>query len=142
MDSKERLKQLVTPYVKKEAAKFSAAIGTEEVVQGPAEGRVLIEKTYADGTKEVVLDEKNLVVTQAESAMVQFSLGLRTMSYIELGDHPTPSAPDLADIALAQTTGERKAISGNTNGNMAEYTAEWTMGEGNGFSYTEAGLFT
>jgi hypothetical protein len=47
-----------------------------------AEGHVKIEAVYPDGRREVLVDDKNKVVTQAETIMPYMTLGTRTMSYI------------------------------------------------------------
>lgn len=93
---------------------------------------------------ETVHEDSNLVVTQAEQIMAQMAIGAANsaLSYIELGDPLAPAnTPTLADIALQQTTGQRKAVSLVAAGNIVTAEATWASGEGNGFTYTEAGLF-
>jgi len=107
-----------------------------------ADGHLQIVATYKDGSEEVLVDEKNLVVSQAANIMPYMTIGLRTMSYIELGDPSPATPPDLADTSLQQTTGLRKAVSSAVNGNTVTFTAQWLDTEGNGISFTEAGLFS
>jgi hypothetical protein len=86
----------------------------------------------------------NLVVTQAESIMAQMAIGAANseLSYIELGDPTAPATPpSLSDLGLEQSTGERKAVTLTAVGNVVTAEATWTASEGNGFVYTEAGLF-
>jgi len=89
-------------------------------------------------------DDDNLVVTQAEDIMAQMAIGAANsaLSYIELGDPAFPATPPaLADIALEQTTGQRKSVTLTATGNVVRAEVTWGLAEGNGFVYTEAGLF-
>jgi len=88
--------------------------------------------------------DPNLVVSVAEQIMAQMAIGglNSALSYIELGDKVTPSPPQLTDLGLEQTTGQRKALATLTaSGNIVTASAVWLAAEGNGFNYTEAGLF-
>lgn len=114
------------------------------------EGAVTIQcrPVSEDGTRgkwETVHFDANLVVTQAQLAMAAMAIGTANsaLNYIELGD-PSPVAipPDLGDVVLEQTTGQRKAVALTQNGNIVTAEATWLTTEGNGFTYTEAGLFT
>jgi len=85
----------------------------------------------------------NLVVTQAEGLMAN-AMGAvvnNTINYIELGDPAPATTPVLADIVLEQTTAERKVVVVTVSGNTLTAEATWLVAEGNGFTYTEAGLF-
>lgn len=115
------------------------------------EGAVTIQARPVDpetgklGKWETVHFDPNLVVTQAQLAMAAMAIGTANsaLNYIELGD-PSPTAvpPDLGDVTLEQTTGQRKAVSLTQSGNIVTAEATWLTTEGNGFTYTEAGLFT
>ena len=142
-DPKESFKKaLLTTKKAREDKTFSSVSYAEEGAQA-LQGSLKIEKVYPDGKRETLVDEKNLVVDQAGTIMAQMSLGLRTMSYIELGDAPVPvPPPSKDDVSLAQTTGVRKAITGNFTGNVATYEATFTTAEANGLTLTEAGLFS
>jgi hypothetical protein len=97
------------------------------------------------GEWENVQHGKNLVVSQAETLMAQMAIQAANsgLSYIELGDPTAPAnAPQLSDLGLQQSTGQRKAVTLTAAGNIVTCEAVWTAGEGNGFTYTEAGLFT
>lgn len=119
-----------------------ATLQSSDVAHFGAKGYVTIEAIYPDGrVKTLLKDKPNMVVTQAEQIMAYMSVGLRPMSYIELGDKVTPTAPALTDITLQQTTGERKAIAATVTGNSVAYVSTWLVAEGNGYDFTEAGLF-
>lgn len=114
-----------------------------------AEGRVLIEtrQVNPDGSKAdwtKVHEDHNLVVTQAENLLAKMAAGTANaaINYIELGDPAVPNPPQLSDTNLQQTTGERKATVAAVSGSQVEFTATWGVGDGNGFTFTEAGLFT
>lgn len=118
-------------------------LATSEGKQFEIKGRVEIQAVYPNGERKTLVDaEPNLVVRQAEEIMPYMTVGLRQMHYIELGDPTTPNPPAAGDTTLQQTTGQRKAVSSSINGNQATYEASWSTGEGNGFDFTEAGLFT
>lgn len=105
----------------------------------PMTGKV-IDETWAK-----VVNDPNLVVTQAESLMAQMFIGAANApgNYIELGDPSPPTPPALGDLVLQQTTLQRKALSTLTaSGNVVTAQAIWSSLEGNGFTYTESGLFT
>lgn len=136
-----------------------AALGTrskQDVVfwgdraQRFARGAVTVQRrpVYPDGTHgkwETVFFDNNLVVTQAERLMAQMAIGApnSALNYIELGDpSPTATPPQLNDIGLEQTTGQRKAVALTVSGNVVTAEATWLTTEGNGPTYTEAGLFT
>jgi len=115
-----------------------------------ARGAVTAERrmVHPDGQKgpwETVFFDGNLVVTQAERLMSQMAIGAANspLNYIELGDPaPTATPPVLADTTLEQTTGQRKAVALTAAGNVVTAEATWLTTEGNGPTYTEAGLFT
>jgi len=118
-------------------------VGLPSQVTEKVTGKLKIEKIPADGGEtEVLVDEENLVVTQAETILPFMSAGIRSINYIELGDQVTPSAPADANIALDSTTAERKATVFSASGNAALYVSTFGVGDGNGFIFTEAGLFT
>lgn len=108
----------------------------------PVKGNLKIEAVYADGKIETLVDDKNLVVSQAETIMPQMAVGLRSFSYIELGDASPVTPPAMDNISLEATTGERKVVSNAISGNTISLEAIWALAEGNGYSFTEAGLFT
>lgn len=90
-------------------------------------------------------DHKNLVVTQAERLMANAMAGTlnSAFSYIELGDPTYPAtSPQLDDVNLEQTTGERKAVSVTVASNVLTAECTFLAGDANGFTFTEAGLFT
>jgi hypothetical protein len=90
-------------------------------------------------------DDPNLVVTLAESLMANAMAGVinSALNYIELGDPTFPANPPaLGDITLQQTTSVRKAVSITVNGNILTAETTFLTTEGNGFTYTESGLFT
>lgn len=86
----------------------------------------------------------NLVVTQAEIGMARMAAGIANspLNYIELGDPAPATAPTLDDTNLQQTTSQRKAVAPTVSGNVVTCEATWLTSEGNGPTYTEAGLFT
>lgn len=88
--------------------------------------------------------DDNLVVTQAERIMAQMAIGAANsaLSYIELGDPLAPATvPSLSDLNLQQSTGQRKTATLTALGNVVTAEVTFTSAEGNGFTYTEAGLF-
>lgn len=96
------------------------------------------------GPWETRVDHANLVVRQAESIMAQMAIGAANsaLSYIELGDPVFPATPpQLSDLSLQSSTGQRKAVTLTAVGNVVQAQATWLAAEGNGFVYTEAGLF-
>jgi hypothetical protein len=122
--------------------------------QGPAaRGQLVVEirpvnpETGQPGPWIPLVDDKNLVVTQAESLMAQMAINQgpgnnnSALGYIELGDPVTPAAPTLADTNLQASTGQRKVVAVTATGNQVKAEATWSTAEGNGFTYTEAGLF-
>ena len=151
------------------AQKLATAMGKGAVLGGHAigsdpapiaEGHVTIQTrpVMADGRPacdcdhqgvgcshwDTVHHDGNLVVTQAETIMAQMAIGAANsaLSYIELGDPTAPATPPaLSDLTLEQTTGERKSVSLVASGRIVTAEATWTSAEGNGFTYTEAGLF-
>ena len=116
---------------------------------GPkGEVRVELREVAADGSKgEWVTHEHdpNLVVTQAERLMANAMAGVANseFNYIELGDPTFPAtAPTLSDLTLENTTGVRKAVVVTVNGNVVTSEVTFLTSEGNGFTFTEAALFT
>jgi len=105
-------------------------------------GHVTITIIDQDGNEKIHFQDKNMVVTLAEEIMAEMSMGLKQISYVELGDPVAPSGPELTDTALEQTTGERKAITAVRTGNVVRFEALWGTGDGNGYSFTESGLFS
>ncbi len=93
---------------------------------------------------DTIHEEHNLIVTQAENLLASMAAGTANaeIGYIELGDPVSPTAPALGDTTLQQTTNERKAVSAAVSGSQVAFTALWGVGDGNGFTFTEAGLFT
>lgn len=117
---------------------------------GPrAVGVLTIETRPADkagdaSAWEVVEQGGNLVVSQAEVIMAAAlaAVPLNTINYIELGDAGPPATPPvLSDISLEATTGERKLAIVTQTGNILTAEVTWLVGEGNGFVFTEAGLY-
>jgi hypothetical protein len=101
--------------------------------------------TGARGEWATVVDDSNLVVTQAESLMAKMAIGAANaaFAYIELGDPGPALSPALDNLTLQQSTLQRKALTTLTqSGNVVTGQAIWTTAEGNGFTYTESGLFT
>lgn len=118
-----------------------AVVTTDERGLG-VKGKVKIEAIYPDKTEVLVDDDPNLVVRQAEDIMPYMTIGQRPITYIELGD-PSPATPPAeGDTSLEQTTGEQKSVTSSIAGNSVSFEATWLTTEGNGFSFTEAGLFT
>lgn len=129
-----------------------------EADEGPvAHGFLKVKKVFVKpgteeptGEEEVILQEEadlpgpNLVVTQARILMAAMAAGVANspLDYIELGDQVSPSAPQLSDTNLQATTGQRKSFVPTQSQNTVQCVATWGAGEGNGFTYTEAGLFT
>jgi len=108
-------------------------------------GSVRIEMRPAgDKAWETVHEDHNLVVTQAENLLANMAAGTANaeIGYIELGDPVLPTPPALTDTNLQTTTAERKAVTPVVSGSQVEFTATWLVGDGNGFTFTEAGLFT
>lgn len=121
--------------------------------RGPiAIGRLMVQTravdptTGAKGEWETKVDDSNLVVTQAENLMAQMAIGATNsaLNYIELGNPPFPAnPPQLTDLGLQASTGVRMALSPLTaSGNVVTAVADFGTAVGNGFTYTEAGLFT
>lgn len=119
--------------------------------QGFAKGAVTAQRRriHDDGTRrgewETCFFDGNLVVTQAERLMANMAAGIPNspLNYIELGDpSPTATPPQLSDAALEQTTGQRKTAAITVAGNILTAESTWLTTEGNGPTYTEAGLFT
>lgn len=120
---------------------------------GGAKGRLIAKirrpgedwETVHEGEWEDVFDDDNLVVTQAERLMADAMAGVANsaFNYIELGDPAFPATPPaLTDIGLEQTTSQRKAATVTVNGNVVTSEVTFLTSEANGFTYTEAGLFT
>lgn len=111
-----------------------------------AKGEVRIQiRKPGDDEWETVEHDPNLVVTQAERLMANAMAGVANsaFNYIELGDPAFPAnAPALGDLTLQQTTNVRKAVSVTVNGNIVTSEVTFLTSEANGFTYTEAGLFT
>lgn len=113
-------------------------------------GRLRVERREVTpsgivGPWETHEDDPNLVVTQAERLMANAMAGTlnSALNYIELGDPTFPAnAPALGDIALQQTTNVRKAVVVTVAGNILTAETTFLTTEGNGFTYTEAGIFT
>jgi hypothetical protein len=137
------------------SAKQARPVGTNRYAdQGPvAIGRLHVETREVSPetgkpTEEwqTHSDDTNLVLMQAERLMAQAIIAAAdsALNYIELGDPTAPATPPaLADLGLQQSTGQRKAFSSLVaNVNVVTATSIWSTAEGNGFTYTEAGLFT
>jgi hypothetical protein len=109
-----------------------------------AVGRLVIEKRTPGGDWAVVVDDPNLVVTQAEGLMANMAAGVANapLNYIELGNPSPATAPALGDLTLQSTTGQRKAATLTVSGNVTTAEVVFLTTEANGFTYTEAGLFT
>jgi len=127
--------------VKVGESRFEKCLGQQDAAPIPV-GRLKIEAVYTDGMTEVLHEDKNMIVQQAEGLMAYMSIGLRSINYIELGDPSPPKAPDLLDTSLQQTTGERKATVNSVSGKTAIHEALWLGTEANGYDFTEAGLYT
>lgn len=121
---------------------YSTALGDA----GPlVRGALKVTLTEVEtGRETVVVDEKNLVVAQAGALMADMAAGTLNsdIGYIELGDPVAVLPPSLTDTNLQQTTGQRQATAAVVTGNSVTFTATWLAAQGNGFTYTEAGLFT
>ena len=127
--------------------------GARALVAEPAplaEGTVVIQTRPVDaetgeaGDWETRYEDHNLVVSQAEGLMAQMAIGATNsnIGYIELGNPVGPTAPQVTDVTLESTTNERQPVTAVVNGSQAEFTAVWGTGDGNGFTFTESGLFT
>jgi hypothetical protein len=92
---------------------------------------------------EIHEQDGNLVVTQAETIMAAAlaAVANNTINYIELGDPSPATPPVLGDTGLEQTTAERKLATVTQSGNVLTAEVTWGVGEANGFTFTEAGLF-
>ncbi len=112
------------------------------------DGTVDIVALAADeslGAWSTEVDDDNLVVLLAEQLMAQMSIQSANsgLNYIELGDPAAPATPpQISDLTLQQTTGQRKAAILTVSGNIATAEVLFGTSEANGFTYTEAGLFT
>jgi len=124
--------------------------GTLGLDTGPhAVGVLTIEtrpagKAGDDSAWEVAEQGGNLVVSQAEVIMAAALAAVpnNTINYIELGDDGPPAQPpSLSDIGLFGATGERKVATVTQSGKILTAQVTWLVGEGNGFVYTEAGLY-
>lgn len=124
-------------------------------VSVPVTGRVEIELNYADGRKELhafpdEVGDANLVVRQAESLMAAMSAGEANsaFNYIELGNPVGPIAPDYTDTGLERPVPvieggpQQKSVAITRATKVVTCEAVWAVGDGNGITYTEAGLFT
>jgi hypothetical protein len=111
-----------------------------------AKGKVTVTlREEATGKEIVVLEEEdNLVVSQAGALMAAMAAGAANaeIGYVELGDPAPATPPSLTDTILEQTTGQRKAVTYSLASNVVTFQATWAAGDGNGLTYTEAGLFT
>jgi hypothetical protein len=111
-----------------------------------AKGKVTITcRNEETGEVVTVLEEEdNLVVSQAGGLMAAMAAGALNseIGYVELGDPAPATPPALGDVTLEQTTGQRKAVGYSLASNVVTFTATWAAGDGNGNTYTEAGLFT
>lgn len=119
------------------------AAGAQE--PGPfAIGRLVVERRAPGAAWEKIVDDANLVVLQAQNLQAQMAIGVvnSAFNYIELGNPVTPTPPALGDIALQSSTGTRKAATLTASTNVATAEVLFLTAEGNGFTYTEAGLFT
>lgn len=113
-------------------------------------GHLVVEKRAVDaetGTKSewsTVVDDKNLVVLNAQNLTAAAMAGEANsaFNYIELGNPVAPTPPNLADVALQQSTGQRKAVTNTRSANVTTAEVLFLTTDGNGFTYTEAGLFT
>lgn len=120
-------------------------VGLTAIGRHVIETRTVDPVTGKPGEWVTESDDHNLIVTQAESLMAQMAIGAANsaFSYIELGDPAFPATPPaLSDVALQQTTGQRKGVTLTAVGNTVTSVAFWDTTEGNGFTFTEAGLFT
>jgi hypothetical protein len=92
---------------------------------------------------KIIEDDDNLVVTQAEALTADMLIGTAAsfINYIEFGNPSPAQAPLITNVALQQTTGVNKVVSRTRTGNVAAFEATLLVGDGNGFTYTEAGLF-
>jgi hypothetical protein len=110
-----------------------------------AKGEVRVQIRKPGEAWETIVKDDNLVVTQAERLMANAMAGVANsaFNYIELGDPAFPAnAPALGDLTLQQTTNVRKAVGVTVNGNIVTSEVTFLTSEGNGFTYTESGLFT
>lgn len=108
------------------------------------ETRAVDRATGARGEWQLHEQGHNLVVTQAESLQAQMAIGAANsaFNYIELGDPAPATPPSLGDTTLEQSTAQRKACALTATGRVVTAESLWLVGDGNGFTYTEAGLFT
>lgn len=120
---------------------------------GLAKGRLIAQtrkpgeawETVHEGEWSTIVDGANLVVSQAERLMADAMAGVpnSAFNYIELGNPTFPTnPPQLSDIGLQQTTSQRKAVTVTVNGNVVTNEVTFLTTEANGFTYTEAALYT
>lgn len=116
-----------------------------------AKGQVRVETRDVDAEGRPAGDwqtheyDPNLVVIQAERLMANAMAGVANSAfdYIELGDPAFPAnSPQLTDINLQQTTNQRKSGTVTVAGNIVTVEVTFLSAEGNGFTYTEAAVFT
>lgn len=126
------------------SSKMSGGFSCQDTGPYPT-GVLIIHKVFPDGKKELVHQDNNLVVTQAEALMAQMSMGTpgSDITHIWLGKESPITPPALGQINLLDpVAGQFKATSNSAVGGVATYQATWGTGDGNGYTFTEAGLFT
>jgi len=114
------------------------AVGVLTIETRPA------DKVGDDSAWEIHSQGGNLVVSQAEVITAACLAGVpnNTINYMELGNPgPPATTPQLSDIALEKTTGERKVATVTQTGNILTAEVTWGAGEATGYVFTEAGLF-
>lgn len=114
--------------------------------EAPAvEGFVTIEIQREGQDWEVVHQDNNLVVTQAENLMANMAAGVTNAEIAEiwLGDASSPSAPSLGQTELDSfVAGENYAVTASVASGTVQFTASLTTADGNGNTFTEAALYT
>jgi hypothetical protein len=133
---------------KLERGRSRAFLNALDIAGRLAEGTVIGQIRVPGGEWETVVEDHNLVVTQAENIMAQMAINQgpgnnnSALGYIELGDPPFPAnPPSLSDVGLQASTGQRMPVTLTASGNVVTAVADWSTADGNGFTYTEAGLF-
>ena len=99
---------------------------------------VIADESLGDWDTKV--DDDNLVVLQAEALMAQMAIQSPNsgLNYIELGDPAAPATPpQITDITLQSTTGQRKAATLTVAGGIVTADVLFLTTEANGVNITD-----
>lgn len=101
-------------------------------------GRLEIHEIMEDGSRRLIREKCNLVVTVGKEWVAGAIIGATTyMNAIAVGSSSTP--PQLSDIALGAEIGRASATS-SASGTVITYTSTFAAGVGTG-TWQEAGIF-